>query len=144
MRLWLFLLLAMTAVAQAEDPIVAQPLTPPDAPAAAPTSPVPAQVPATPWLPKDTALLQALDKVNARSQLLTVKVGQSANFGSLTIAVKACDVRPPDMPADATAFLTITDTNPKAPGFSGWMLKATPSVSMLAHPIYDVRVVGCT
>jgi hypothetical protein len=88
--------------------------------------------------------LQVLDKVNARSKLLTVPVGQSGRFESLSIAVKACAVRPPDQPADATAFLTITDQNPGAPGFSGWMLKATPAVSMLAHPIYDVRIVGCS
>lgn len=141
MRLFLLLLLAMTSLARAEDPIVAEPLPPPDTtPAAAPT---PAPAVAIPWLPKDTALIQALDKVNARSKVLTIKVGQTATFGTLTIAVKACSVRPPDAPADATAFLTITDKNPQAPGFSGWMLKATPSVSMLAHPIYDIRVVGC-
>lgn len=134
MRFFLVLaLLAAPMPARAEEPIVATPLPPMDA--------VP-QPPA--WLPKTSALVQALDKVNARATVLTIKVGQSAVFGSLTIAVKACSVRPSDVPADATAFLTVTDKNPEAPGFSGWMLKATPSVSMLAHPIYDVRVVGCT
>ena len=28
-------------------------------------------------------------------------------------------------------------------GFRGWMLANNPSLSMLQHPIYDVRVVGC-
>lgn len=134
MRFFLVLaLLAAPMPARAEEPIVATPLPPMDA--------VPQP---TAWLPKTSALVQALDKVNARATVLTIKVGQSAVFGSLTIAVKACSVRPSDVPADATAFLTVTDKNPEAPGFSGWMLKATPSVSMLAHPIYDVRVVGCT
>ncbi len=159
MRRVLLALLAMTAVARAQNPIVAQPIGPPDgtaqapaaptpAPPAAPTpappaAPTPAPPAATPWLTKDTAQLQALDKVNSRASLLTVKVGDTAKFGSLTITVKACAIRPPDAPADATAFLIITDSNPKGNGFSGWMLKATPAVSMLAHPIYDVRVVGC-
>ncbi len=137
MRFLLLVLLATISVARAEDPIVATPLPPVDATEAqAPPPPVP-------WLPKNTAQVQALDKVNARGSLLTIKVGQSAVFGSLTIAVKACSVRPPDVPADAAAFLTVTDKNPDAPGFSGWMLKSTPSVSMLEHPIYDVRIVGC-
>lgn len=96
------------------------------------------------WIPKTTAMLQALDKVNARAAVLTVKVGESGMFGSLSIAVRACAVRPPDVPADATAYLTITDKTPDAPGFAGWMLRSAPSVSMLAHPIYDVRVIGCT
>lgn len=136
-----FLLLAMLAAAMpasAEDPIVATPLPPLDA-----TQP-PVAPPQTAWLPKTTASVQALDKVNARGSVLTIEVGQSAMFGSLTIAVKACGVRPADAPADATAFLIVTDKNPDAPSFSGWMLKSTPAVSMLEHPIYDVRVVGCT
>ena len=35
-------------------------------------------------------MLQVLDKVNAENAVLTVKVGQSAQFGSLTIQVQAC------------------------------------------------------
>lgn len=130
-------LLALAPAALAQE----SPAPPPPALSAPPTSDAPAAVP---WLPRPGALVQALDKVNARGSVLKIAVGQSATFGSLTIAVKACVVRPPDMPADAGAFLTVTDKNPAEPGFSGWMLKATPAVSMLEHPIYDVRVVGCS
>ena len=95
------------------------------------------------WLPQGTAELQVLDKANAQNALLTVKVGQEAHFGSLNIQVQACSSRPPDQPRDAAAFLTITDSIPDAPGFRGWMLATNPSLSMLQHPIYDVRVVAC-
>jgi hypothetical protein len=88
-------------------------------------------------------MLQALDKVNAQASTLTVKVGQTATYGSLSIAVQACVVRPPDMPQGAAAFLTIADSHPDQPGFKGWMLKTDPSLSMLEHPLYDVRVIGC-
>lgn len=88
--------------------------------------------------------MQALDKINVQATTLTVKVGQTATFGSLSITVQACVVRPPDMPQDAAAFLTITDSHPDQPGFKGWMLKADPSLSMLEHPLYDIRVVGCS
>jgi hypothetical protein len=87
--------------------------------------------------------LQALDKVNAQALELTIKVGQSATFGSLTIAVKACVIRPQDQPADAAVYLDVTDSHPDAPGFDGWMLEDEPSVSMMQHPIYDLRVTGC-
>ena len=80
---------------------------------------------------------------NAQNALLTVKVGQEAHFGSLSIQVQACSSRPPDQPRDSAAFLTITDSHPDAPGFRGWMLANNPSLSMLQHPIYDVRVVAC-
>ena len=88
-------------------------------------------------------MLQLLDKVDAQSTTLTVKAGQSTQYGPLTIAVRACDVSAPDEAQDATAFLDITDSHPDAPSFHGWMLKSDPSVSMLQHPIYDVRVLGC-
>ncbi len=73
--------------------------------------------------------------MNAQAATLTIKVGTSATFGSLTIAAKACMVRPTDQPADATAFLAVTDSHADAPGFDGWMLKDEPSVSMMEHPI---------
>ena len=52
-------------------------------------------------------------------------------------------MRPPDQPADAAAFLEITDSHPEGAGFTGWMLRDDPSLSMLQHPLYDVRVLGC-
>ena len=96
------------------------------------------------WLPAATVKLQALDKVNAQTAALTIKVGGSVTFGSLTISAKACAVRPPDQPADAAAYLTVTDSHPDSPGFDGWMLEQEPSLSMMQHPVYDLRVTGCT
>jgi hypothetical protein len=95
------------------------------------------------WVPAGSARIQALDKVNAQATTLTVKVGQPATFGSLTIMVKACVVRPPDQPADAAAYLDVTDSHPESPGFDGWILTNEPSVSMMQNPIYDLRVAGC-
>jgi hypothetical protein len=114
-----------------------------------PPAPLPVTPPATfdrpnVWVPASVAKLQALDKVNAQATELTIKAGQSATFGSLTITVKACVVRPPDQPADAAAYLDVTDSHPDAPGFTGWMLEDEPSASMMQHPIYDLRVTGCT
>ncbi len=104
---------------------------------AAPAPPPPA------WLPRPSANLVLLNKITARPRSVSVAVGQSVAFGSLTIVVRACDVRPPDVAADATAFLDITDSHPDVPAFHGWMLTNEPEVSMLEHPLYDVRVAGC-
>ena len=117
------------------------------APSAPP--PVAATPPATmerpnTWLPGTVVKLQALDKVAAQSAALTIKVGDSVTFGSLTIVAKACVVRPTDEPADAAALLAVTDSHPDSGGFSGWMLEDEPSVSMMENPIYDLRVTGCT
>ena len=150
-RLLALALVVMPPVALAQSPITAMPLIPPTArqpsdqtPAPPPQGTPPAAGPIQPtWLPQGTAELQVLDKVNAQNALLTVKVGQEARFGSLSIQVQACGIRPPDQPRDSAAFLTITDSIADAPGFRGWMLANNPSLSMLQHPIYDVRVVGC-
>ncbi|HUB46511.1 MAG TPA: DUF2155 domain-containing protein, partial [Acetobacteraceae bacterium] len=104
----------------------------------------PAPPPPNVWLPQGGAVLQALDKVNAITQTLTVKNGQTVTFGSLSITVQACEIRPPDVPQDAAAYLAITDNHPDQPGFKGWTVKSDPSLSMLEHPLYDIRVEGCT
>ncbi len=95
------------------------------------------------WLPRDTAMLQVLDKINARSLDLAVKVGETIPFEHLAITLRACFVRPSTLPADAAANLQIVDSRPDAPGFKGWMFAAEPSLAMLQHPLYDVRVLGC-
>jgi hypothetical protein len=154
----ILMVLAVPALAQPMSPITATPLLPPtvqqqqapavtqppadQAPAAEapPSAPQPMQLR---WVPQGTAQLQVLDKVNAQNAVLTVKVGQGAQFGSLSIQVQACDTHPPDQPQDSAAYLTITDSHADAPGFRGWMLANYPSLSMLEHPVYDVRVVGC-
>jgi hypothetical protein len=148
--------LALCAVARAQTmpPITATPLLPPTAQPQttrpdqsnptppAPTANGPQPIPQT-WVPQEVAQLQVLDKVNAQNGVLTVKVGQQAQFASLNIVVQACDTHPPDQPQDSAAFLTITDTHGDSPGFRGWMLANEPSLSMLQNPIYDVRVVAC-
>lgn len=109
--------------------------------AQAPAAPMPTQGPN--WLPRGTAELQGLDKVYARGTSLTVKNGQTVAFGTLRVTVAQCLVRPADQPADATAYLTISDANAAAPVFQGWMFANNPALAMLAHPIYDIRLVAC-
>lgn len=106
--------------------------------------PAPSPAPKPSWIAAGSAKLQALDKVNAASAMLTVKVGQTATFGSLTIAVKSCYVHPSDQPADAAAFVAVTDSHPDSDPFNGWLLANEPSVSMMQHPVYDIRVAGCS
>ncbi|WP_158743211.1 DUF2155 domain-containing protein [Acidisphaera sp. L21] len=108
----------------------------------------PAPTPSAPsgpgsWLSRDTADLLVLDKVNAKSTAVTLKVGQAADNASLSISLRACSVRPPDQPIDSAAYLDIKDSRAGAPGFHGWMFANEPAVNMLEHPVYDVRLVAC-
>ncbi|GAC1347579.1 MAG: DUF2155 domain-containing protein [Acetobacteraceae bacterium] len=95
------------------------------------------------WLPKTSAELLLLDKIRAQPSTVEVKVGQRTTFGSLTIEVRSCVVRPADQPADAAAFLDVTDSRPSGAGFHGWLLANTPAVAQLEHPIYDLRLASC-
>jgi hypothetical protein len=108
---------------------------------APPAKPPPPPEPA--WLPRRSAELQILDKVDATHETLNVAVGSSVKVGDLTIAVKACLVRPPDRERDAAAYVGITGRDPAVRPFRGWLLAAEPAVSTFEHPIYDVRVTGC-
>ncbi len=85
-----------------------------NAPARAPQSAQPDLPPAPPqwpdrWVPAKQATLLVLNKIDAVSRKLSVPVGQQTAFQSLTIHVDACIIRPSDQPADAAAFLDISD-----------------------------------
>ena len=96
------------------------------------------------WEPKRNAELQLLDKVTARVTVVKAAVGQAAPFGSLSIQVRACNARPVGEVPDAAAWMEITDSlQPGVPAFRGWMFANAPGVSMLEHPVYDLRVLDC-
>jgi hypothetical protein len=108
-----------------------------DAPASTPASD-----PNT-WVTRNVADIKVLDKVNAQSGIVTLKVGQVAENASLSITLRACATRPPDLPQDATAYIDVADSRKGAPGFHGWIFANEPSLSMLEHPIFDLRLLGC-
>ena len=141
-------LLAPTLAAAQPVPVISTPL-PPAAQQPGQVVPMPPgglpQAPGFPnvWLPKEGATLQALDKVNARASIVPLKANEPGQFQTLTIELKACVVRPPDQPADAAAFVTVTDSRGQGIAFSGWLIRSSPATSMVQHPIYDLRVIAC-
>lgn len=112
----------------------------PEQPATAQSAPPPYP---NDWVPAKAARLVVLDKIDSLSKDMTVNVGQSASYGALTITVQSCMVRPPNQPANATAFLVVGDSHKDEPGFRGWTLANKPWLSMLQNPVYDVWVIGC-
>ncbi len=95
------------------------------------------------WAPKSTADLILLDKIRAQPSAVSVRAGDSTNFGSLTVRVRTCVSRPPDQPADSAAFVEVSDTRGKTDVFRGWILASAPAVSQMEHPVYDLRLAGC-
>jgi hypothetical protein len=95
------------------------------------------------WVSRPGVGLQGLDKVTARVTALSARVGESIRFGSLSIVVRSCVVRPGDVAADAAAFVEVTERGVSAPVFRGWMLVSNPGLGVIEHPVYDVRLAGC-
>jgi hypothetical protein len=105
---------------------------------------VPCLAAAQEWEPKRTVELQMLDKVTARVSVLKATVGQPAQYNTLTILVRACNARPVGEVPDAAVWMEVTDSRkPDEPAFRGWMFANAPGVSMLEHPVYDLRILDC-
>jgi hypothetical protein len=88
-------------------------------------------------------ILRWLDKLTGNTGDMELARGQSASNGRLTIQLDACRY-PADNPAgEAQAHLTIIDATREGPAFTGWMLSASPALSAMDHPRYDVWVLRC-
>lgn len=88
-------------------------------------------------------VLRWLDKVSGETADIELSRGQSAVSGRLTIQLDECRY-PLDAPAsNAFAHLTIIDSASAEPVFAGWMIAASPALSALDHPRYDVWVLRC-
>ena len=96
--------------------------------------------------PHRTAVLQGLDKVTARVSTLSVAIGETVRFGTLEIAVRYCDKRPPEEAPESSAFLDIWQARPGEVSvslFRGWMFASSPALSALEHSVYDIWVLDC-
>jgi len=103
-------------------------------------------------------VLRTLDKVTATTKDYTVKIGDTLEYGSLSITARHCEKRPPTEIPETYAFLQISDIRLNGEGdvveasseddeknmiFSGWMYASKPAVSALDHRVYDVWVIAC-
>jgi hypothetical protein len=92
------------------------------------------------------AVIQGLDKITARVSRFEVPVGKTANFFTLSIAVRDCEKSAPEDRPENAAFIEIYENRPgeeKSRLFSGWMFSSSPALSALEHPVYDVNLLEC-
>ena len=93
------------------------------------------------------AVLQALDKVVARTSELEAPLDRPVRFGTLRIVVRACHAAPPEEPPENAAFLEIDEVDHAGRAtrlYTGWMFSSTPGLAALEHPVYDIWVLACT
>lgn len=89
------------------------------------------------------ATLRGLDKVSGTASDITLAVGQSVDYGFITITLRECRYPADDPSSDAYAFVTVTEKGKPKPDFSGWMIASSPALSALDHPRYDVWAIRC-
>lgn len=95
---------------------------------------------------KNTAKMQAMDKITGRVSVINVPVGGMVEFGSLSIVVRSCKTRPMEETPDNFAFADISDKTLKGDEvniFRGWMISSSPATHAVEHPIYDVWLLSC-
>jgi len=89
------------------------------------------------------ATLRGLDKIAGAASDLTLSVGDSVTYGSLSVRLTDCRYPADDPASNAYAFLEITDTTQGREVFRGWMIAQNPALSALDHQRYDVWVLRC-
>lgn len=95
---------------------------------------------------KNTAKMQAMDKITGMVSVVNVPVGGKIDFGSLSIVVRHCATRPEEETPDNFAFVDVVDKSLKGEElniFKGWMISSSPATHAVEHPIYDVWLLKC-
>lgn len=95
---------------------------------------------------KNTAHMQAMDKITGRVSVIDVPVDGKVDFGSFSIVVRSCQTRSAEEIPDSFAFVDVTDTDlsgEKNNIFRGWMIASSPATNAVEHPIYDVWLLQC-
>lgn len=95
---------------------------------------------------KNTAKLQAMNKLTGRVSVIDVPVNGEVEFGSFSIVVRSCKTRPPEETPDNFAFVDVVDKHEDGSLlniFKGWMVSSSPALNAVAHPIYDVWLLQC-
>ena len=98
------------------------------------------------------ATIGLLNKRNNLTQDLVMKTGEVRRVGNVVVRVATCErTLPWETPPEVGAFVQVyveEHADAKAPlawrtVFSGWLFKNSPSLNVVEHPVYDVRVKDC-
>ena len=89
------------------------------------------------------AVLRGLDKVSGVTTDIDIRVGDTANFGRLSISLTDCRYPVADPASNAYAQLIVFSPADQRPIFDGWMIATSPALSALDDARYDIWVLRC-
>ncbi len=94
----------------------------------------------------DIVVIQALNKITAKTYKYEVKIGDEITFERLIIEPLFCWKSSPDAIPENKVLLKITENKldkTQDTIFYGWMFSSSPGISSLEHPMYDITIVDC-
>ena len=89
-------------------------------------------------------LIRALDKLTGQVTDLTIPNATRQRFGRITVALRECRYPEGDPAGNAFAYVEVTEVGHDAPVFTGWIIAASPALSAMDHPRYDIWALRCT
>ena len=93
------------------------------------------------------AVLTILDKVNSRSDVVEVQVGEEYKFKNLSINILRCNNSKFDDDPEVTAYMQVRDVvnkdEIKVFIFNDWTFASSPSIRPFDHPVYDIWLKKC-
>ncbi len=92
------------------------------------------------------AVFSGLDKITGRIIKFDVDMAETVQFGALRVKPQACYTRPATEATNTDAFVEVDEITLQGEVkriFSGWMFAASPGLSGVEHPIYDVWLTDC-
>ncbi len=93
-----------------------------------------------------TAKLIALNKITAKSQELTLKIGEAKYFGNVEIKVHKCLKKPDPYKPNNMILLSVTENKideDQLLVFQGWMMSSDIPLSTFEHPVYEIFARDC-
>lgn len=90
------------------------------------------------------ASLKVLDKMSGQVEDLSLREGETQDYGRIEISLGQCRYPEDNPTGEAYAWLTIRDPNLQSVLFDGWMIASSPALNALDHSRYDVWVIRCT
>ena len=92
------------------------------------------------------AVFSGLDKITGRIINFEVATDETVQFGSLQITARVCYTRPATEAPQTTSFIEVDEVDSASQFkriFSGWVYAASPGLSGIEHPVYDIWLNDC-
>lgn len=91
-------------------------------------------------------VIQALNKITAKSYRYEIKIGNEINFERLIVKPLFCWKSSPEDVSENKVLLKVTELKidrTQNDIFYGWMFSSYPGLSSIEHPMYDITIVDC-